>query len=607
MKGIDKKACAGYLVPQRVLNTGSGVFGAKQIEYVIVTDIKRIGHRKLLILYLYSRANAGNGLLRPRYVMFQASDSYITFDMESEKWRIASLERLESDWSFKNKLAFYSKQDENRARRFCKASKNDDGISAITAKQDQLLAHRAKKRAKSRDQRILDRMKPLKPVGKRFEQWAKHDVLPKYIFYDYVRDAKSVLGTCTACGHEVEVLGAKHNRLYVCPHCRKEVTLKSRGKFKRIWDRATVLMLERAAENELALRVFKVHWSYHYGKSEFEFYESAREFITWGEDNHYDVDRYYNTYDMQCLTTWRHGLRPRFSYYQDCFAAETFGHLYTRNLKIALKGTPWQYCAIDKFYELERDSMEVEPYLHQYLRKPCIEYLVKLGLSRLASYAVYREDRSYGIDDNTRMNTKGKNLKEVLGIGMEDLPLLQEMNASYEQFCLIQGMRNIGIAPNRPLLEWCGANQIGKTQDVIVPLRYMSPHKLTRYIEEQYAIDKRAKGAFSGGYYAFSHALSTYRDYLEMCEGLRYDMQNSFVLFPQKLLDAHDIAVKCTKHQKDKANDRAIVNAYSELKQQYGFHRDGLMIVPPRSAAEIIREGHALHHCVGTYPLPPPK
>jgi hypothetical protein len=31
------------------------------------------------------------------------------------------------------------------------------------------------------------------------------------------------------------------------------------------------------------------------------------------------------------------------------------------------------------------------------------------------------------------------------------------------------------------------------------------------------------------------------------------------------------------------------------------FDKDGLTLLPPKSADEIIAEGHALHHCVGSY------
>ena len=38
-----------------------------------------------------------------------------------------------------------------------------------------------------------------------------------------------------------------------------------------------------------------------------------------------------------------------------------------------------------------------------------------------------------------------------------------------------------------------------------------------------------------------------------------------------------------------------------ELKDRYQFRSDGLIVLPPHSAREIVVEGQKLHHCVGGY------
>lgn len=48
--------------------------------------------------------------------------------------------------------------------------------------------------------------------------------------------------------------------------------------------------------------------------------------------------------------------------------------------------------------------------------------------------------------------------------------------------------------------------------------------------------------------------VSEYRDYLDMCHKLGYDMENSFVLYPKDLQKSHDKAARRIKHRKDTKN-----------------------------------------------------
>ena len=78
-------------------------------------------------------------------------------------------------------------------------------------------------------------------------------------------------------------------------------------------------------------------------------------------------------------------------------------------------------------------------------------------------------------------------------------------------------------------------------------------------------------------------------------------MKNPFVLFPKDMQTAHDRVMKLSDSKKMKIYNKQIVEQYAENTMRYGFKRDGLMIVAPKSAREITREGQSLHHCVGNY------
>lgn len=78
-------------------------------------------------------------------------------------------------------------------------------------------------------------------------------------------------------------------------------------------------------------------------------------------------------------------------------------------------------------------------------------------------------------------------------------------------------------------------------------------------------------------------------------------MHSSFVLYPKDLQESHD---KAAQHIQDKNNariQRGFETAYARIGDSLDFEYAGMKIIRPDTPDEIIREGNALHHCVGTY------
>ena len=608
MKGIDKKACRSFLNPRRSLDLNSGLFYVEQIEYIVCTAIRIVGHRKLLILDFYPRAEAVKGMPSPDFTMFQATDDLITFDHRDgvkTRWRTAILDNLERTYNFIFKCAFYSRPDEERVIRFCKAPanfKNISGFGVLNRKQSELRDARSAAGRRVREKKIADRMKPLRPMDKRMETWIKRNLLPQYIFYKYQRNRALVPGRCSACGQTVEVAAPKHNLSGVCPSCGASIRFKSMGRQKRIWDRTSAQIIQRLSEQELVIRVFKAHRYFYDGEEDCSIHESARLFVNWDDAKSCQEERFYNSYDGNLLTPWKRGNRPRFSYWQENFDADLCAHLYTRNLPRVLAGSPWEYCQIAPFYLSDRTELEVIPYLAEYLRHPFVEYLIKLKLFSLAAHVIYHNDVCSYTHGEEHIDYNGKKFQSILKVGLEYLPLLQKLNVSYMQLGLIQGMLRCGLQPDEELLDWCGRHKISRLRDLLVPLSYTTPHKMMRYIAEQYEKNKRPAHRFYGdGYTDYANTLVQYRDYLCMCEGLEYDLKNSFVLFPRDLKDAHDKVASLSDPEKAAIYERQIQQAYPLLEKLYRFERDGWTIMAPKTSKEITEEGHRLHHCVGGY------
>ena len=161
-------------------------------------------------------------------------------------------------------------------------------------------------------------------------------------------------------------------------------------------------------------------------------------------------------------------------------------------------------------------------------------------------------------------------------------------------------MLDDGIVPDTELMKWCSQKEVDQSEHITIPLRFMTPYKLMKYINEQFIAHRRITYG-DGGYYRMSDVLSDYKDYLCMSEALGHDMKSSFVLFPNNLKEAHNRVNDLTKAETTKAYDRKIAKMFNGLRSRYGYNKMGFIVVPPATSKDISREGDKLHHCVGRY------
>lgn len=140
MNGIDKRVCRQFLEPLTTPSSDCGLFLVEKLKYIIRTAVKSVGHRRMLILCLYTRGDAPDNRPKLAFTVFQTSDSFATYDHQvgtKTVWRTAMLKNLERDYYFiRDNCAFYSRPDEKRVINFCKpyvaAPFYDTGFSAIS-------------------------------------------------------------------------------------------------------------------------------------------------------------------------------------------------------------------------------------------------------------------------------------------------------------------------------------------------------------------------------------------------------------------------------------------------------------------------------------------
>ncbi|MDE7263008.1 MAG: PcfJ domain-containing protein [Oscillospiraceae bacterium] len=567
---------------------------APQVEYIIRTAVRNIGHHRTLVLYVYDRKRAVGGDPAPVWAVFQAGDDYISLARKEDgsiHWREAAFERLGEDYHFTGSCAFYSAQDEQRV---CGFFRNHDhgGIAVLVRAQRAILDKRCQERQRQRERQTIRRMCPIHALPRGWQRWAKRSVMPAYFFYDYRKGTKTVPGICSACGENIALTGARHNARAVCPHCKRELTMKAKGRMGRIMDRDTVQFIQRTGPDELVVRIVKIYHIYDQDTAKREFCENARIFVRRGPDGKVTAEPYYYSYGKGALTHWIPGERPVFFKYSYNFEADACGHVYCRNLPGALTGTHWEYCPVTAFYEHFREPMQLWPFLAAHVEHPKLEHLIKVGFFNLAS------DLAYGrIRDNLLDETQDRTHR-LLGVAADDVMFLRGLDVDTAALRIFQ--QYAGIKDRQQLFLW--QREHGVDRDVAQCLERMTPHKLMRYLEQQYPVLRTRKAQYGGQRYRDMQSVaSEYRDYLDMCVKLGYDMKNSFVLYPRDLQQAHDTAQRRVKAKADSQLRRDFKEAMRAISGHLDFEAEGMRLLLPATPEELAAEGNALHHYVGSY------
>ena len=67
---MNKPACRKFANQLLHIRPNDGLLYASQVEWLVTTAVRTIDHHRTLILYVYSREKAAQGVLTPRWTMF---------------------------------------------------------------------------------------------------------------------------------------------------------------------------------------------------------------------------------------------------------------------------------------------------------------------------------------------------------------------------------------------------------------------------------------------------------------------------------------------------------------------------------------------------------
>jgi hypothetical protein len=537
-----------------------------------------VNENKVLMIHLY-RANPEERQVNFSYRVFLTKDDYITQDLRTSpmKWKTGAIESLLGYagyvW-YKNAKCV----DQESARVIKDFLKTEDNpCKAIYKLQEEIKHNRLRKRHAAIKSKIDKRMENVPPVPMDFKEWVENIALYKsrYIYYEYKKGKKKLKAYCTHCKQDLIVESPRYNQKGTCI-CGSPTTYKSVGKATGVHDTGEAILIQKV-DGDILLRYFTISKTYrdHYRHPKLYYGEMKRVFLnSEGRTKAYEWADFKQTGEMR----WCDSLGK----YERLYTAA----VYDRNLEDVLGGTKYQYCALKEFITHKPGhKVDALEYLRKYEKYPVIEYLVKLKLYNLVGHIV--KEYSY-----SKLNLKGKSIKEVLGVDKEYMPVLQRLNVNDDELMIIKESQKRNIKISDEQIRFIG-NQLMGSLDIFNCSEYTTISRVIKYIK---------KNAFCkpGERYAYDKFLD-WKDYIENCRVLGYDIRSEFVIFPKDFKKEHDKVYKLVQENQSELFDKAIKNMSNNISSLYNWQRKDYMIIAPKSAEEIIREGEALHHCVGTY------
>lgn len=563
------------------------------VNYAITSSIEQVEGKQILYLSFFWQSKEKKYKDKANFKIYIWDKGYISQKLQDDgsyKWSTACIDNLIGWWNYWYsgidglKARCYSIQDKLNIWDYFKMEltgnmKNWDELKIIDDFQKKLIQSKLDAKHARMKNAIDEVMSKVPLLPKEFGKWIYNGPFgfSRYIYYK--RRGKEINAFCTECKEEFIIHETKqtkktikHNNTSICPMCRKKVTFKAVGKTTTLVD-STKFAIMQKYEDGFIIRYF-------WGTKEYKKNYMQPE-LTYGEDIR-EIYSFEHGY-LQCKR-FEHANFCNTNEYRWCKDAGKIEtpkpYFYTRNLKAILKGTRWQYSCLYE-YAKEVKFLYADSYLKEYLKHPGIEYLVKFKLFKFVDNHLSRfyNPDWYGV------NFKGKTIKEVLGIEKPLFLQMQRLNLGTRGFEFIKQAAEKGKTLTDYEVRW--ALKYTSTNIFVSMLDYATPHKIIKYIISQ-----------SDSKHTPNNILSDWQDYINQCKTLKFDITNTFVLYPKDLRSKHDEYTILCKAKGLEKYDKKVRKEYKKLNNAYYYQDKNYLIRPASCVDEIVREGHALRHCV---------
>lgn len=589
-------------------------------RYSVSAGVVDIDGSSILLLDVYPKNRK-----KPLRRIIVTPVDYGIYEYDTKNWSGKSIENSEIWFPqtvptlYASRDMAYSKETYDIVAGYAKKVKTirfiDENLFYVVRQLESAIADEKTDRAyKRRMQRLKERCSYVEPLDDEFKAYCKKkfDRLGKHIMW-YKRKGRYADFKCSACGCEYRrateygvsyesqseniVATPKQGIISRCEICGAMGKYQARERkfneqltfYKADTYKDGLVIREVAASQVIRKDV----------KEAYEYTEMTRLFITKAEE-HKDFCYYDGWTDK---TEWYDRNSSGIYSYQS-----PKGFLYEPSLA-NIKKSAFKYCAIDRFLSKYPKS-DIHGYFKAYRRYPQLEYLVKMQLWKLA------EPLTANFYQTNDMDMVAARPEDMLGIQKKDIPYLveQEGNITILNICRLQ--KQTGQQFEMIYCEWLyeilsvGYSSHRIYEQLLQIAEHMSIkrviNQLAKYVGYESPDDLEGDYPNRFGYHYLNERAGKYLDYLQMRIELGYDLSNNVYSKPRDLDAAHQEMVMQSDAKKIKEKSMTADEKYTQipklikqLSKVYMYKDEKYQIVIPKSASDIIEEGHVLHHCVG--------
>ena len=380
-----------------------------------------------------------------------------------------------------------------------------------------------------------------------FENWLLEAFDIDYMYYHKV-SADKYLGYCSCGVDDIPLEKPKSGQYIICPYCGKKVKLKNDIYNHRECHTVVRCYLEECTIGYIE-RLFIVNNQTTYNPDNFprvtttvSYQEEQRSILPDDSDGKKYTIHPYVKYDFEIkkyITKWikgrahKHGEGWRAWWAEDCKM-----EIYPKNLAI-FKNSKYKYAEIDRWVE----NVKFDPlwYLENYIKKPQIEFLMKLKLYNIAISFLIND----GWSSRKWLNLNGKTVFEICGLkSKKDIDFASLYNLTPLELTAYLKMKD----------EWKNDITIDavKFRAVIIDesdtdfkYDFISFERLYNYYLENKKQFKHIRDFWAD-----------YRDYINAVTYLKMDLNNTKVKNPHDFKYCHDLC--CARREELMRKRRAM-------------------------------------------------
>lgn len=501
---------------------------------------------------------------------------------------------LDSFRRFAGEYAMISPREEEALRRFLKAEKTGNHQLDNLCTWVEQTRQEMKKRSMEERGELMDEDYRLCPeaLPEGMIDYIRREVLPEDRVIIYKKG--NVQGTCSVCGRKVHARGRRfvQGTRVNCPNCGTGVScvLENGSVFASNYIE-NIVAVQKGTDGET---VFFRQWllrrdnSARWEHIEDFLQETVRYAIRGNKAAKWQKqgkESYYmrtERYELDEWTRWQDNRIYDGSYF-----------FYPTGIEEALSGTAMQYADLEGYLEEKKHNRNPIYFLEYHAKYPVIEFLWKAGYRNIVHNRIFGMDR----ENRNAVLWERKKLKECFKFPLRILKLMPPEEWKLDDVQRANYLwKNYGERITDAEMQTALQSRTD-VQSLTGAMPYAGIGKILKYIQKQ---TEKRKGEERDTTYTLEGIIRAYRDYLQECEQLHFDLHDREILFPKDLVAAHDRTMKQIAFEKNKADQEKFQKAVEKL-ENFAWSEGEFFIRPAREQMELTAEGKALHHCVGGY------